>query len=127
MDTSLLTEAGNNIFIIGSAVMALYCFIWLTRNDLKNGYSEVVIAWMLVFGAVMFRIGYWTVAHKLAPEGYVHSPLMFEWRWLNTLITSLWFVAGIYIFVSHIEEYQMKTKLWAIGVGVGAAFLVAMI
>jgi hypothetical protein len=106
---SLLTEFGNNVFVISAMFGMWYAFNW-RRAGLTNGSATLIRAWVCIVVAIAFRIGWWIFGLKLAPEGAIYHPFFTEWMWVTTLPAAGLFTWGVLLFIDAIDKMKPKDK-----------------
>tara|TARA_R110000737_G_scaffold301757_1_gene308736 strand:+ start:131 stop:514 length:384 start_codon:yes stop_codon:yes gene_type:complete len=107
--SSLVTEFGNNVFVI-SAVFGLWYAVNWHNKGLTNGSATLIKAWVCIVIAVFFRIGWWVFGLKLAPEGAIYHPFFTEWMWVTALPTAGLFTYGVLLFIDSIDRMKPKDK-----------------
>ena len=107
---NLVTEFGNNVFVISAVFGLYYAFNW-RRSGLTNGSATLIKAWVCIVSAVAVRIGWWIFGLKLAPEGHIYHPFFPEWMWVISLPSAALFTYGVLLFVDSIDTMKKKDKL----------------
>lgn len=118
--TAFLTLNGNWLFVI-PAIWGAYKYAqWLWNKVLTKQDFILLIAWAMRDFAVAVRIGYWVIALYDRPTeaigmtftGELITPTYPEWatdnKHLMTLPTSIIYVIGQVLFISHIEGKGYK-------------------
>lgn len=135
---NFFTTAGNVGFVVAVIFALLAYHRWIYSHKLDEETTIIVNAWILKDVAVGIRIGWWMLALLFAPDAcnveglppLDHCPYA-EWlfhhkSWM-TWPTSIMYIIGQSVFISHIAGASRIKQYSLIGISVIIPLIVTYI
>jgi hypothetical protein len=125
---NIASETGNFLMMFVAAFGVFSIVKWKTGAKYSELNEEIIEAWIWVFIAVALNRGYFAMARHLSPEESINGlhPILWEWRGLAIIATSLAFSWGMMKFISLIEGYSILRKSLYFAGFFGFAFMLGL-
>ena len=120
-------ESANFAWLVVSVIGAWYAVKWTRRQEITAHTKEIILAWVLIFGASGLNHGWFAISRHTAPEGLRWNPDMYEFRWLVVLVTSALFCWGMLRFIRLIEGFTLTRKMTMLGIVAVVSFVAGFI